>query len=397
MIDRVIEKDGWADNWVGYWQDALAENPTFSTQPEQHRPFSILDPRCLERQQTDGSFRHRIDHDARKHLGRGSAGFGEASQNDAPMAAKARIIGTAFLGVEMKSPAATMLPITKAPKETFRDGGHARAQVDSSAQDQQRTSRFFRARRKGRTRIPHSVTLRAGTTVKPNWPFDELGANLPEQVVSDLKDTRERLAARISSSRRFAEVMANRLWKRLMGAGLVEKVDDWEGKTPSDPLLLAYLTDELIRSGYDFKALTRLIMNSKAYQRRAIDLPENLVESDRFFEGPYRRRMTAEQVVDNAWQVSGKKWISAFSPWTWKDAIVRLLHEFRSSRTGMAIHHPCQRAGPASLAMPKMQAVVDALLAFGWRNSRPEPTSHRIEEPNPFNPECSPTGSWVVG
>ena len=27
MIDRVIEKDGWADNWVGYWQDALAENP----------------------------------------------------------------------------------------------------------------------------------------------------------------------------------------------------------------------------------------------------------------------------------------------------------------------------------------------------------------------------------
>ena len=79
---------------------------------------------------------------------------------------------------------------------------------------------------------------------------------------------------------RFAEVMANRLWKRLMGAGLVEKVDDWEGKTPSDPLLLAYLTDELIRSGYDFKALTRLIMNSKAYQRRAIDLPENLIESD---------------------------------------------------------------------------------------------------------------------
>ena len=27
MIDRVLGKDGWADNWVGYWQDALAENP----------------------------------------------------------------------------------------------------------------------------------------------------------------------------------------------------------------------------------------------------------------------------------------------------------------------------------------------------------------------------------
>ena len=77
--------------------------------------------------------------------------------------------------------------------------------------------------------------------MKPNWPFDEFGGNLPEQVASDLKDTRERLAARITSSRRFAEVMANRLWKRLMGAGLVEKVDDWEGKTPSDPAPIGIL------------------------------------------------------------------------------------------------------------------------------------------------------------
>ena len=157
---------------------------------------------------------------------------------------------------------------------------------------------FFEHVKKGGRESLIQVTLNIGASVKPHWPFDELGGNLPEQIVSDLKDTRERLAARITSSRRFAEVMANRLWKRLMGAGLVEKVDDWEDKTPSDPLLLAYLTDELIRSGYDFKTLTRLIMNSRAYQRRAIDVPENLVESDRFFEGPYRRRMTAEQVVD---------------------------------------------------------------------------------------------------
>ena len=157
---------------------------------------------------------------------------------------------------------------------------------------------FFEHVKEGGRESLIQVTLNIGASVKPHWPFDELAANLPEQVVQDPQDTRERLAARITFSRRFAEVIANRLWKRLMGAGLVEKVDDWEGKSPSDPALLAYLADELIRSGYDLKALTRLIMTSKAYQRGAIDAPENLAEADRFLEGPYRRRMTAEQVVD---------------------------------------------------------------------------------------------------
>src|SRR5690606_7210555 len=27
MIDRLLEHPGWADHWVGYWQDVLAENP----------------------------------------------------------------------------------------------------------------------------------------------------------------------------------------------------------------------------------------------------------------------------------------------------------------------------------------------------------------------------------
>src|SRR5258706_5784872 len=27
LIDRLLADSGWADNWVGYWQDVLAENP----------------------------------------------------------------------------------------------------------------------------------------------------------------------------------------------------------------------------------------------------------------------------------------------------------------------------------------------------------------------------------
>lgn len=70
------------------------------------------------------------------------------------------------------------------------------------------------------------VTLKPGTTVTPAWPFAEFlkGTGDPPQSVS----SRDWLAARLTDPRnkRFARVAVNRVWKRLMGRGLVEPVDD---------------------------------------------------------------------------------------------------------------------------------------------------------------------------
>ena len=402
MIDRVLGKDGWADNWVGYWQDALAENPNLlkpnlnNTGPFRYWILDALkDNKPMDRFATELIMMRGSAWDG------GSAGFGEASQNDLPMAAKAHVIGTAFLGVEMKCARCHDAPYHDT---TQRNLFEMAAMLERKPIQVPKTSSvpasFFEHVKKGGREPLIQVTLNIGSTVQPHWPFDELEADLPEQVVQDPQDTRERLAARITFSRRFAEVIANRIWKRLMGAGLVEKVDDWEGKRPSDPALLAYLADELIRSGYDGKALARLIMNSKAYQRKAIDAPENLVESDRFFEGPYRRRMSAEQVIDNAWQASGKKMNLGLLT---MDMEGRHRPGFfmnfgRPERAWQFTTLANERDRP-SLAMPRMQAVVDVLLAFGWRNSRAEPTSHRIEEPNPIQPGVLANGvmgGWLT-
>ena len=71
MIDRVIEKDGWADNWVGYWQDALAENPNL-LKPNLNNtgPFRywILD--ALRDNKSMDRFATELDRDARKQVGR---------------------------------------------------------------------------------------------------------------------------------------------------------------------------------------------------------------------------------------------------------------------------------------------------------------------------------------
>ena len=158
MIDRVIEKDGWADNWVGYWQDALAENPNLlkpnlnNTGPFRYWILDALrDNKSMDRFATELIMMRRSRWDG------GSAGFGEASQNDVPMAAKAHVIGTAFLGVEMKCARCHDAPYHESTQRNlFEMAAMLGRKSIQRAQDQQRTSRFFRARRKGRTRIPHS-------------------------------------------------------------------------------------------------------------------------------------------------------------------------------------------------------------------------------------------------
>ena len=73
--------------------------------------------------------------------------------------------------------------------------------------------------------------------------------------IEEPTDTRERLAALITSpqNQRFPRVMVNHLWNRLMGSGLIEPVQDWEGREPSHPKLLDWLSEEFVISGYDFR------------------------------------------------------------------------------------------------------------------------------------------------
>jgi len=66
----------------------------------------------------------------------------------------------------------------------------------------------------------------------------------------------------------FARAMVNRVWYRLMGAGLVEPLDQMHGDNPpSHPELLLWLAEWFARSDYDLNGLIEGIVLSKAYQR----------------------------------------------------------------------------------------------------------------------------------
>ncbi|OUW77517.1 MAG: hypothetical protein CBD74_12210 [Saprospirales bacterium TMED214] len=402
MIDRLLADERWADNWVGYWQDVLAENPNLlKPMLNNTGPFRYWILESMRDNKPMDRFATELITMRGSTWGGGAGGFSIATLNDVPMAAKAHIIGTAFLGVDMKCARCHDAPYHETTQKTlFQLAAMLNRKPIKVPATSSVPSAFFEHVNAGGREPLIDVTLDIGSTVNPEWPFEVVSDEDMDRIIAGDQDSRVRVAANVTFSRRFAEVIVNRVWKRLMGAGLVEPVDDWEGHQPVDPTLLAFLTDEFIRGGYDLRSLTRQIMNSKIYQRAAQDVPANLSESDRFFEGPYRRRLAAEQIVDNAWQAAGREMNLGHLT---MDIEGRLAPDyfmnFGQPKHAWEFTTMANERDRPSLAMPKMQAVVDTLLAFGWRNSRQEPTSHRIEEPNPLQPGVLANGvmgSWLT-
>ena len=98
---------------------------------------------------------------------------------------------------------------------------------------------------------------------------------------------------------RFSMVIANRLWKRTMGMGLIEPVDDFKDETSaSNPMLMKFLADQMVNMEFDTKRMLRTIYNTKTWQREATrtEVPE---DQPYYFQGPLLRRMTAEQIWDS--------------------------------------------------------------------------------------------------
>ncbi len=106
-----------------------------------------------------------------------------------------------------------------------------------------------------------------------------------------------------------SRVAVNRFWQMYFGHGIVKTVEDFgvQGEPPVHPELLDWLATEFIRTGWDVKALQKLIVTSAAYRqssRVTPELREKDPENRLLARGP-RRRLPAETVRDNALAVSG--------------------------------------------------------------------------------------------
>lgn len=98
---------------------------------------------------------------------------------------------------------------------------------------------------------------------------------------------------------RFATVIANRLWKRAFGLGLIEPVDNLTDETvASNPALMEFLTRLMVGVGFDLRRFEQTLYRTQAWQRQATAGEAAPGETYRF-PGPLVRRLSAEQVWDS--------------------------------------------------------------------------------------------------
>ncbi len=180
----------------------------------------------------------------------------------------------------------------------------------------------------------HRCDVPTGETATSKFVFPSVG-----QIDGSLSRTQrlEQLAALMTSRQngRFPRTIVNRLWHRMTGRGLVHPVDVMANEAWSEPLL-DFLAVDFVDHGYDLKRTLRMIATSRMYRSRSVQASGQLLgsstSSDFIFRGVDTRRMTAEQLVDAVWTLTGAaprnidakigspEDVELTGKWVWKDA-----------------------------------------------------------------------------
>jgi mono/diheme cytochrome c family protein len=106
-----------------------------------------------------------------------------------------------------------------------------------------------------------------------------------------------------------SRVAVNRYWQNYFGIGIVKTQEDFgvQGEPPAHPELLDWLATEFIRTGWDVRAMQRLMVTSATYRQSSkttAALREKDPENRLVARGP-RGRLAAEMIRDTALAASG--------------------------------------------------------------------------------------------
>jgi hypothetical protein len=115
-----------------------------------------------------------------------------------------------------------------------------------------------------------------------------------------------------------ARVVANRYWEAIFGRGIVATSEEFgsQGEPPTHPELLDWLATEFMDSGWDTRALVRMIVTSAVYRQSSevVDQKAKADPDNRWLARGPRVRLGAEVVRDQALAVSGLLSCNMYGP-----------------------------------------------------------------------------------
>ena len=291
LIDDLLKRPEYVDHWANLWADLLRPNP--------YRVGikAVLNYDNWIRQQ----FRDDVSHDefARRLVtAKGSTWHNGAAtlfRDRRSPDELATLFSQLFLGVRLECAKCHHHPFEKWSQHDFysfaayfskvaRKGKGLSPPISGSEE-------IVYTSTKGEVRHPVS------NEVLPPKP---LFAVAGDTSVPEGQDPRVALADWMTSKQNhlFAQVQCNRIWKQLMGRGLVDPVDDLRSTNPpSNPELLDALAEHFQDAGYNNKALIKTIVSSHVYSLSST--PNDSNSGDRLNHSRhYRQRFRAEILMD---------------------------------------------------------------------------------------------------
>ena len=219
-------------------------------------------------------------------VARGPANFHRLTQDPRDMG---EYVGSAFLGIQIACARC-----------------HAHPFAAWTQDDYYRFAAYFARTRQdgGRVILSDRGEVQHPKTAKDVEP-KPLGAARPPAPAG--KDRLDELAEWTTSRQNpyLARTTVNRVWRHVMGRGIVEPVDDLRvTNPPSNPALLDALAADFVAGGYDLRRLVSTIVSSNVYQLSSTATDDNRVD-DRLFSHAYLRPLSAQVLADAIAQATG--------------------------------------------------------------------------------------------
>ncbi len=302
LIDELLDRPEFADFWALKWCDLLRVEEKVLD-----RKGVRLFHDWIRQSIADGK---PLNEFAREILaGRGSTYANpEANYYRALRDPQSRAEATAevFLGVRLKCAKCHNHPFERWTQADYYGLAAFFVRVDYRIVENHRKDKFDKHEFDGEqivyeSRSGEAKHPRTGETLPPRF----LGADTPDFAPD--ADRLQALADWVAAPDNpfFAKAQANRVWRELMGRGVVDPDDDFRASNPpvNGPLLDALANDFAGRQ-FDLRHLVRTIMNLRTYQLSAIPNETNR-DDETNFSHALVRPLQAEQLLDALGRATG--------------------------------------------------------------------------------------------
>lgn len=285
LIDRVLERDEYADLWALKWADILLVDQQALGPRGAYQLHAWLREQFATNRPYDQWARELVtaSGNSAKH---GPVNFYRAV---AAPADAAKAFSQAFLGIRMDCAQCHHHPFEKWGQNDFYGLTGFFSGLERKELSPGRQVLFhggLRPAKHPRTGVEVPIQPPDGPRLDPA----QFGDNDPRAFLADWMTRPD--------NPYFARLVANRLWKHFLGRGLVEPEDDLRSTNPAtNEPLLDYLTAQVVARRYDLKALMREIMNSRAYQLSS-EPNETNGDDEQNFSRHLVTRLPAEVLLD---------------------------------------------------------------------------------------------------